>query len=388
MRLLYLSTPWYADCDFPLIRTFQEKGIDVTYLILLPPFALRSTLIDIREQYPKTGIFPATIYPELKIYENYMDMSQVYVANRTCKSRLTISYWLDSYYVRKFIRRGSFDVVHADTLFGGNKKDYYRLAPFVTTFHDPFPHTGEGRKNHLECCRMVAELSKGVVLLNGRQKEEFCSMTGLVTSKVLVNSLGVYDNIRAFIKSDITPRHNNILFFGRMSPYKGVEYLCRAMVQVREQVPDATLTIAGGGKMYFDFTPYEELDYIELYNHYVPMNELAELLSRCELSVCPYTDATQSGVIMTSFSLRKPVVATNVGGLGEMIDDGKSGLLVPSKDEKALADAIIALLKNRERLTAMSEYIHQEYYEGDRSWDAIADKYIEFYEEIIRRNNK
>ena len=151
---------------------------------------------------------------------------------------------------------------------------------------------------------------------------------------------------------------------------------------------DATLTIAGGGKMYFDFTPYEELDYIELYNHYVPMNELAELLSRCELSVCPYTDATQSGVIMTSFSLRKPVVATNVGGLGEMIDDGKSGLLVPSKDEKALADAIIALLKNRERLTAMSEYIHQEYYEGDRSWNAIADKYIEFYEEIIRRNNK
>ena len=86
---------------------------------------------------------------------------------------------------------------------------------------------------------------------------------------------------------------------------------------------------------------------------------------------------------MTSFSLCKPIVATNVGGLGEMIDEGKSGLLVPPKDSKALADAIIELLIDKKKLTNMSEYIRQEYEQGDRSWNAIADKYIDYYTKIL-----
>ena len=82
MKILYISKPAYADCDFPLIRAFQQKGIDITYLILLPCFSLRSTLVDIKKQIPKTGIFLASEYTEFREYENYMDMSKVYVSNR------------------------------------------------------------------------------------------------------------------------------------------------------------------------------------------------------------------------------------------------------------------------------------------------------------------
>ena len=83
MRILYISTPFFADCDFPLIKSLQAKGVDITYLILLAPYSLRSTLIDIKEQINETAIFPATRYSELKVYDQYMDMSKVYVANRT-----------------------------------------------------------------------------------------------------------------------------------------------------------------------------------------------------------------------------------------------------------------------------------------------------------------
>lgn len=151
------------------------------------------------------------------------------------------------------------------------------------------------------------------------------------------------------------------------------------MVKVKEQVPDVTLTIAGGGKIYFDISPYQNLDWVKVVNRYVGMEELAGLLQNCALSVCPYTDATQSGVIMTSYSLCKPVVATNVGGLGEMVEDGKTGILVPPKDVAELSDAIIALLKDDAKRENMADNIRNDYFVGDKSWKVIAEKYIEFY---------
>lgn len=78
------------------------------------------------------------------------------------------------------------------------------------------------------------------------------------------------------------------------------------------------------------------------------MKEFVGLLQNCALSVCPYTDATQSGVIMTSYSLCKPVVATNVGGLGEMVEEGKTGTLVPPKNVAALSDAIMLYSKMKQ----------------------------------------
>lgn len=384
MKILYISTPSFADCDFPLIKAFQQKGLDVTYLILLPCYSLRSTIVDIKKQIQRTGIFLATEYPEFRQYEKYMDMSKVYVSNRINQKSYSWSYMKENYLLWKFIKEGNYDIVHSTSLFSGIREMYYKLNNhWITTFHDPFPHTGEARRNYKKRYACTIKGSNGYVLLNENQKQEFCDTYHVDSSKVLINSLGIYDNIQTFVRPDSKLLLKNVLFFGRISPYKGVEYLCEAMKLVHKVIPDATLTIAGGGRMYFDIEPYKQLGYIEVRNHYVDMVELSDLLSRCSISVCPYTDATQSGVIMTSFSLCKPVVASDVGGLGEMIDDGKSGLLVPPKDPKALAEAIVSLLSDEDRLRAMSEYIRYEYNVGNRSWEAIADKYIEYYKTIL-----
>ena len=385
MKILYISTTSFADCDFPLIKTFQQKGLDVTYLILLPCYALRSTLVDIKKQIQRTGIFLATEYPEFRLYEKYMDMSKVYVSNRINQKSYSWSYMKENYLLWSFIKEGHYDIVHSTSLFSGIRTIYYRLNNhWVTTFHDPFPHSGEARRNYKKRYARTIKGSKGYVLLNESQKIEFCNTYHVDTTRVLINRLGIYDNIRAFVSPDTKPKPKNVLFFGRISPYKGLEYLCEAMKLVHEEIPDASLTIAGSGKMYFDIEPYKHFGNIEVRNHYIDMTELSDLLSRCSISVCPYTDATQSGVIMTSFSLYKPVVATNVGGLGEMIDDRKSGLLVSPKDPKALAEAIISLLSDEDKLSVMSEYIRHEYNFGSRSWDAIADKYIEYYNTILK----
>lgn len=80
MKILYYSSPSFDDCDFPLVKAWQEAGHDVTYLIVLAPYSLKSTLFDIKEQVQENAIIPAICYPELKVYENYMDMSKVYIS--------------------------------------------------------------------------------------------------------------------------------------------------------------------------------------------------------------------------------------------------------------------------------------------------------------------
>lgn len=384
MKILYISSPSFADCDFPLVRELQRKGINVTYLILLPPFMLKSTLFDIKTQIPKTGIFSATNYEEIKVYESYMVMDRVFVANRVGRNALSLSYWKHKLDLFLFLKKQKFDIVHSDYMIDSGLKFLFRLSPiWVQTFHDPFPHSGEESKRKYNTYKTTLSKADYFVLLNKNQKAKFCIDYGISPDRVYINHLGIYDNIRTFVRYDTAPYKNNVLFFGRISPYKGIEYLCEAMKKVREVVPDASLTIAGGGNFYFDIEPYKQLGYIEVRNHYVGMEELAELLNRCELSVCPYTDATQSGVIMTSYSLGKPVVATNVGGLPEMIEDGKTGLLVSPRDSDLLADAIIQLLTDKRKLLSMSSYIKEQYAIGPKSWSAIADDYINLYNDIL-----
>lgn len=384
MKILYYSTPFFADCDFPLVKALQEAGHDVTYLIALAPYSLKSTLFDIKEQVLGNAIIPATRYPELKIYENYMDMSKAYIVNRTVMQDSSPQTLMMTLKVVRFIQKGKFDVIHTDCMLGMWNLMLYKLfgKKMVLTVHDPFPHTGEITARKMFNYKMAMRSVRKIVLLNNKQKDKFCKTYHVDSKQILINRLGVYDNISTFVTTNESTHSHNVLFFGRISLYKGIEYLCEAMMKVKMQVPDATLTIAGGGKMYFDIEPYQKQDWVKVINRYVGMEELAGLLQNCALSVCPYTDATQSGVIMTSYSLCKPVVATNVGGLGEMVEDGKTGILVPPKDVDALAEAIIDMLKDDAKRENMAANIRNDYFTGDKSWKVIAEKYIEFYEKI------
>ena len=380
MKILYYSTPSFADCDFPLVRQFQKMGHEVFYFIDFPCFFTRSTLVDVKEQIQKDGIFKASRYKEFDAYRNYMSFDKVYVINRTEKSAFhpkNIALFIE---FASFIRQIRPDVIN---VVGGIDVLSSILLKFrkklVLTVHDPFPHTGEQSFRREFFRKLALKTFPRFVLLNKSQKNDFIKAYKLRADQVFTTRLGVYDCIYNFVKDGGGDGANNVLFFGRISPYKGIEYLLRAMKIVHCRIPDATLTVAGGGRMYFDVSDYSVLPYIEIRNHYVGMEELAGLIKRAKIIVCPYTDATQSGVIMTAYSLCKPVIATNVGGLVEMVDDGKSGLLIPPRDVDALADAIIEILLDTQRQYDMQKYIRTEYFDGEKSWKNIAAEYVSFY---------
>ena len=384
MKVVYYSSTSFSDTDFPLIHEYQKKGIDVYFLIHLAPYNKRSTLIDIKTLINKPVILPASEYKEFGIYKDYIDLSKVYVINSTESSVRTWNNIKLTFQVYSFIKKINPDVIHLLNHLDTFEVILYRLrSKMVLTMHDPFIHSGEECKRETFFRSIAMKLVPKFVLLNENQKDKFKKENNIKEEQILINRIGRFDYLDLWKENVKKVKNHNILFFGRISPYKGIEYLCKAMVKVKEQVPDATLTIAGGGKMYFDISSYEKKEWVKIINRYVGMEELAGLLQSCSLTVCPYTDATQSGVIMTSYSLCKPVIATNVGGLGEMVEDGKTGLLVPPKNIDALADAIISLLKDEDILNQMALNIKNDYFVGGKSWKVIAEKYIEFYKTIV-----
>jgi glycosyltransferase involved in cell wall biosynthesis len=117
---------------------------------------------------------------------------------------------------------------------------------------------------------------------------------------------------------------------------------------ITAQVPNARIVIAGGGE---DFKRYRDLmvhpDRFTVYNKYVSDEQRAELFRRASVVALPYIDASQSAVIPVAYTFAKPVVATTVGGLPELVEHGHTGFLVPPRDEQALADAVVCLLRDR-----------------------------------------
>jgi len=154
--------------------------------------------------------------------------------------------------------------------------------------------------------------------------------------------------------------------------------LLEAMKMVHGRYPELMLVVAGGGKYYFDIEPYKELDYVRIINHYIGTRELAGMLRACEFGVCPYKDATQSGVIQTAFTLEVPMVVTNVGALAIAVQHDKTGIVVRPCDVNDLANGIVDLYSDKRKLNAMRKNIKDEWMKN-MSWEPIADEYLKCY---------
>ncbi len=156
----------------------------------------------------------------------------------------------------------------------------------------------------------------------------------------------IYDNYSADSHENINKVEHTILFFGLIKAYKGLDLLLKAFPLVLAQIPDAKLVVVG--EIYGDDTVYQHLvnkirptTAIETHFRYIPDSEVTTYFQNCNVCVIPYISATQSGVVSIAFAHNLPVIASNVGGLAETIEDGTNGLLVPANDAEALCDAIV-----------------------------------------------
>jgi glycosyltransferase involved in cell wall biosynthesis len=149
------------------------------------------------------------------------------------------------------------------------------------------------------------------------------------------------------------------------------------MKQIVEKFPHIKLVVAGNG----DISGYSQLitdikDNIELYIKSIPKDEIFLYFKNSDFVVLPYIEATQSGVIPLSYSMGKPVICTNVGGLPEQIFN-KTGLLIPPNDVNALVTAMDLLISDKNLLYEMSVEA-LKIAETELSWNISAEKLINY----------
>lgn len=182
------------------------------------------------------------------------------------------------------------------------------------------------------------------------------------------------------------PSHQQVvLFFGTLSKYKGVEDLIMAFPAIR-QATSARLMIAGYPAKDIDPDALQALarrlkvdGAISWYLDYVPNEWVSTLMAISTVVVLPYRAITQSAVLQIAYACGKPVVATRVGGLPDVIEEGKSGFLVPPQDPASLANAVIEVLQNPELAQAMGRRA-RELSETRYAWRVVAERMKSVFE--------
>ena len=174
-----------------------------------------------------------------------------------------------------------------------------------------------------------------------------------------------------------------ILFFGLLKAYKGLRVLLSSLSRVREEVPGVLLMIVGNplGDDRDHLRMIETLglcDSVQWERSYVPSRRVGLHFASADVVALPYLAASSSAVLLNAYAHSRPVVATSVGGLPEMVEHGRTGLLVPPDNPGALATALVELLRNPELARAMGDRA-RAYAMKYHEWQLIGQLTAEIY---------
>jgi glycosyltransferase involved in cell wall biosynthesis len=387
MKVLYISGPSFLDMDLSFVRALADK-VDCHYLLDFYPRLRKATALNVEQAPAQSAILPMALFPGMEPFISFLKAANCHVINRTSNNPLAPSNLLLQFKLYRFIKRLAPDVIHFNNQIYFTHFYLYAWARrLLVSIHDPFPHSGEEADSKKLSARIYRWLSNRFVkchlLYNDLMVDAYAKDRGIQPERVLTSSLGPYEYLRN-INHETPSTVCDFLSFGRIQKYKGIDLLLEAFVQVLQEYPDATLTIAGSGDFWFDPLSYAIPERnLRIINRYIPGDELAGLLESSKIVVCPYRDATQSGVVMSAYAFHRPVIVTNVGALSRTVEHGKSGLIIEPSNVKMLAEAMKQALSPSRPLEGAPEYIETMYHKGGKSWAGITDRILEVYRKVI-----
>ncbi|MEU0387306.1 glycogen synthase [Streptomyces chartreusis] len=302
------------------------------------------------------------------------------------------------------------ELVHTHTWYanlGGHLAKMLYGIPHVMTAHSLEPlrpwkaeQLGGGYELSSWAERTAIEAADAVIAVSGAMREDILGCyPALDPEKVHVVHNGIDTSLYrpdhgtdALDRVGLDRSRPYVLFVGRITRQKGVPHLLRA---VRDIDPAAQVVLCAGAPD----TPEIDQEFRELFGELsrvrdgvfwiprmLPRPEVIQLLTHAALFVCPSVYEPLGIVNLEAMACGTPVVASAVGGIPEVVDDGRTGLLVPAGDgfEAGLARAMDSVLGDPEAARRMGE-AGRERAVGEFGWDAVARRTVRLYEEILKQ---
>jgi glycosyltransferase involved in cell wall biosynthesis len=246
--------------------------------------------------------------------------------------------------------------------------------PYALTVHDPTPHPGDVQPSaRTRALRRALRRRAGLLFAHSSGMADELRAAGDARGAVVVVPHGF-----GLAEAEPLPQRPSVLFFGRISHYKGLDTLLDAMSVVWERRPEVTLTVAGEGPLPDRASLRDER--VTLLHEHVPEAAVAGLFAAATCVALPYRQASQSGVGAEAKRFGRAVIATTVGGLPELVTP-ESGRLVAPEQPRALAAAILEIVETPGLAQRLGDGAAASVREA--GWGAVAARTLDAYRRFL-----
>jgi glycosyltransferase involved in cell wall biosynthesis len=262
--------------------------------------------------------------------------------------------------IKAILSREKFDVVHAFNVPSAFAMRYVKAKKKVLSVHGVYSE--QISSIHSDAASSVVNLVEAKILkwadkltTNSKVVQEIYKEKYGLDFECLLGPIDIekFKGIEA-VKSDTN--ENQVIYIGRDSPEKGIDILKSIEKQIKGKV---------------------------VYCTDIEWKKAMSILKSSNVLVLPSRIESIPNVIKEAFFLKVPVVATNVGGIPEIVTHGKTGLLVPPNEPQSLADSINHILENKEYAKKLADAAY-EFLINNLTWDILLPKYIKFYEDLVK----
>ncbi len=365
-----------ADFNTALCKSFEKKGCDCV-------------IVSFSMQYPRM-LFPGqtqflpknTPAPDIKIYQKINSINPlswvktIKFIKKINPDLIITAYWLP------------FTGLSTAVILKNLKKK----IPTIALAHNIIPHDRKPGDKFITS--FFVKQNKAFVVLSDAVSKELDlfdkNARRIVVPHPVYDIFGQKIDKKTALEKLEIPDGKYALFFGLIKKYKGLMCLLQAFADEKLKNSDIKLIIAGefydNKDRYLEFIEENDLhNKIILKDYFIPTEEVKYYFSAADVAVLPYSSATQSGVTQVAFHFDTPVIVSDVGGLKEIVADGKAGYIVPPNNPQQLSEKILKFFAENKK-TEFSEYVAIE--KQKYTWDNFSDKILSLFEEVKNADKK
>jgi len=297
-------------------------------------------------------------------------------------------------------QKAKFDIIHVHdwlTAFAGISSKYHLKKPMITTIHA----TEIGRAQGLHNPSSLAidgiewwatyEASK-VIVTSGSMRREICDHFHLPWEKIEIVPNGIdltkyntsVDRWAVRGRYGVSPHEKLVLCVGRLVPQKGIEYLIQAIPMISQRRPETKFIIVGDGWLRDHLEGLAQATgyrWKTIFTGFIPDSEVIALMTSADALIVPSIYEPFGIVALEGMAAGAPVVASQIGGLAEVIEHDRTGIFAHSRNPSSIAWGVDRVLSDPDH----SKWLVQnakEMVQKTYSWEAIATKTAKVYEEV------